>query len=199
MKKNVKSSRLDQSGVVSLIFIVLIILLLIMGAGIYVWKKNATKPNVTSKTDTSTKPTSTPAVDDKKLATKPTPSACKDPSSTVIENIKASVTSGNTAALEGYMAPTVKVIVAASEGIGDQTPAHAVKDVTDFIGDPTTTTWDFALPAATLEAYGKGDYKTYFPSNAVVGKSNTKHVISFNFDCDGKINTVFEATDASLL
>src|SRR5512146_2944948 len=48
--------------------------------------------------------------------------ALKSPSASATGNIKDSITSGNTAALGGYMAPTVNVIIAASEGLGPKTP-----------------------------------------------------------------------------
>lgn len=146
---------------------------------------------------------------EKQLATEKTtpettdPVACtngtKTPSAATIENIKASVTSGNTAALEGYMASSVNVIFAASEGLGARTPAQAVSDISGFIGDSTTTTWDFALGNSTLAAYDSGDYGQYFSANSVVGKSSTSKVISFSFDCNAKINTVFMSASADIL
>ncbi len=191
--------RLNQNGVISVLLIVLVVVLLAAGAGFYVWQKNANKtPASSTPSSSSSKPDTTP-----KKTTASTPAtdktACKDPSSSVVENVQASISSGNTAALEGYMASTVKVILAATEGIGDQTPTQAVGDITTFIGDPTTTSWDFALPAATITGYKATPYVTYFPTNAVVGKSSTDKVISFSFDCTGKINVVFEAGKSSLL
>jgi hypothetical protein len=120
------------------------------------------------------------------------------PSYSTIENIQASITSGNTAALEGYMASNVNVILAATEGIGNQTPAQAVADITNYISDATSP-WDFSLPASVLSSYGKGEYGQYFPNIDVVGKSANDKVISFMFDCNGKINQVFMAASESLL
>ncbi len=128
--------------------------------------------------------------------------ACKvvAPTAAVIESIKASITSGNTAALSGYMAPSVNVIIAATEGVGPSTPAIAVSTVSTFITN-STTSWDynFALPAATLNGYSSGGYKEYFPSTAVVGKASNGKVIAFSFDCNAKISTVFMAVGAELL
>ena len=120
------------------------------------------------------------------------------PSASVIENIELSITSGNTAALEGYMATSVNVVLAASEVAGASTPAAAVSSVTNFISDATSL-WNFALSAAILSSYGNGDYKTYFPSNAVVGKSANNKVISFSFDSKSKISTVFLSASDSIL
>jgi|GEM_PF-647071 len=125
--------------------------------------------------------------------------ACSEvkPSTSVLENIKASVVVGNTQPLEGYMASGVDVILAASEGIGETTPSEAVKNVTDFIENAGT--WNFELDASTLASYANGDYKKYFPSTAVVGKSTSGKVISFSFDCTAKIGTVFLSTTEDVL
>lgn len=119
------------------------------------------------------------------------------PSAAALENIKASITSGNTAALEGYMAASVRVIIAASEGVGDRTPAQAVSDV-DYL-NAGTDPWDFNLPAATIDGYQTGDYKSYFPDGALVGKSANNYVVSFTFDSAGKISGIFMAASADLL
>ncbi|MEI6850541.1 MAG: hypothetical protein WCK26_01075 [Candidatus Saccharibacteria bacterium] len=114
------------------------------------------------------------------------------------DNVQASITSGNTAALEGYMADSVNVILAATEGIGPSTPTAAVSAITSFISDATSP-WNFALPAATLTKYSSGGYTQYFPTNAEVGKSANGKVISFKFNCDSKIETVFMSVSDELL
>ena len=119
------------------------------------------------------------------------------PSSTALENIKASITSGNTAALEGYMASTVNVIIAASEGMGNRTPTQAITDL-EYL-DAGTDPWNFSLSAATLADYASGDYSQYFPSTALVGKSANNYVVSFNFNSSGKISGIFMAVNANLL
>ena len=124
----------------------------------------------------------------------------KSPTDTVIGSIKASITSGNTAALEGYMAASVNVVLAASEGIGSKTSSQAVASISDFISkDISSWNYDFSLPASVLSSYGKGSYSQYFPGNAVVGKAANKQVISFSFDCNAKISTVFMAASEDLL
>jgi hypothetical protein len=123
------------------------------------------------------------------------------PNAATISNIKASITSGNTAALEGYMAASVNVVYGGAMGSGAQTPTQAVTSITSFISSDTSS-WDynFSLSASTLSSYGKSaNYGKYFPSNAVVGKATNNQVISFSFDCDTKINTVLLATNESEL
>ncbi len=123
----------------------------------------------------------------------------KQPVAASIENIKASITSGNTAALEGYMAASVNVIFAASDGLGPRTATQAVGDITSFIDDTTVATWSFSIPASELSSYGTGDYEQYFPATAVVGKSSDGKIISFSFDCNGKISTVLMSQSGDIL
>ena len=120
------------------------------------------------------------------------------PTTTENDNIKASITSGNTAALEGYMSPSVNVILAASEAYGLQTPTQAVSDVTSFIAGAKSP-WDFLLSASILSSYGKGGYGQYFSNIDTVGKSADGKVIAFSFDCNAKISTVFMSASEGLL
>ncbi len=191
--------RSNQHGMGMVELLLILLILIILGAlGWYIWKQNNDSKKTTPSSNSKPAPAATPKTTTSTEVTPPK-TVCKDPSASNLDNIKASITSGNTAALEGYMAIKVTVIVAASESIGVQTPTQAVTDITSFIGDPTTTTWDFALASSVTSGYAKSFYKTYFPSNAVVGKSSTKKVISFSFDCEGKISTVFEAANEDLL
>ncbi len=174
----------NESGFSWVIILVGVLVLgVIGGVGYKVFKKEPAKP-ATSTTTTTAAVTKDKAV----VATTTAPTAEE------LDNIKASITSENTAALEGYMAASVNVIIAASEAYGPQTPVQAVKDV-DYVKDGDT--WDFALPAATLAAYQAGDYKQYFPTTALVGKSSNGYVISFQFDSAGKINGIFMTNNAA--
>ncbi len=119
------------------------------------------------------------------------------PTADQLENIEASISSGNTAALEGRMATTVTVIIAASEGMGPRTITQAIGDL-DYVID-LAATWDFSLPAATLNSYAAGDYAQYFPDGALVGKSSAGKVVSFIFDADAKIKTIFMSVNADIL
>lgn len=140
------------------------------------------------------------------MATKPaekTPEAdapaktCTTLNGTQRDNVIASITSGNTAALEGYLTNPNKVILAASEGIGQRTPDQAVADITSFISG--SSGWNFLLADIETEAFAAGSYSQYFPDDAIIGKASNGRVISFLPDCDGKIKTVFLSMDASLL
>jgi len=122
----------------------------------------------------------------------------KTPSVTAIENIEASIASGNTAALEGYMASKVSVVLAASESGGSVDAAGAIASIASFIktaGIP----WNFDLQSLILSSYQSGDYGQYFLDNSLVGKSTDEKVISFSFDCNAKISKVFMSASSEIL
>lgn len=119
------------------------------------------------------------------------------PTAEQLNTIKDSISSGNTAALEGRMADSVTVVLAASEGMGARTPSEAVGDV-DYVID-LDATWDFELSAATLEDFADGDYAQYFPEGALVGMSSEDKVISFIFDANAKIKTIFMSASSDIL
>jgi hypothetical protein len=119
------------------------------------------------------------------------------PSEADKENIIASINSGNTAALESYMASSVHVVIAASEGVFDHTPTEAIADLNYISG--AIEPWDFEHDEATLADYASGDYKDYFHDNSVVGVSSDLMVVVFNFDSNGDINEIFMAVSADLL
>lgn len=130
-------------------------------------------------------------------AAKVTNAVATAPSAEDLANIQAAIESGNTAALEQMMANPVTVILAASEGLGERTPTQAVADLAYLDGG--TDPWNFALAAATLSGYQTGGYAKYFPKTALVGKSANNYVVSFSFDNDGNISTIFMANSADLL
>lgn len=112
------------------------------------------------------------------------------------DNIAAAISSKNTAALEGYMAPSVKVVNTAGKNVSE-TPTQAVADV-DFVSGGTTP-WNFNLSTATLGSYKNGSYGAYFGDGTYVGKSANNYVISFGVNASGKITTIFMAQNANLL
>ncbi len=122
---------------------------------------------------------------------------CIAPNSNAVENIIASITSKNTAALEGHLATPVSVILSASEGIGNRTPSQAVSDISGFISNAHD--WDFSLPQSMIDSYRNGFYANYFPENSIIGRSDNNKVISLSFNCAGKISTVFLSPSSDLL
>lgn len=132
-----------------------------------------------------------------KAAAAPVIPACNSTvTASLKENIEAAINTMNTAALEGYMAPSVTVVFAASEKGGAESPSAAVADLN--ILTPAVQPWNFNLPAATLNQYKAGFYKQYFAEGMFIGKSTNKYVISFGFTC-GKISSIFVAPSEDLL
>ncbi len=190
--------------------IVLFLLVLLVGfAGGYLWRDHKAKQ------DQKTQAVHTAALNSdianlnaklkkaaadakaKAAAANTTPTAVR-PTAAAISNIKASITSGNTAALEGYMAASVHVVIAASEGVFDHSPSAAVEDITSYLKNATDP-WNFDVPAATLASWQAGAYASYFPATAVAGEATNHYVISFTFDTTGKISGVFMAANSDLL
>lgn len=191
---------------IKLILTVLLILALAGGAGGYWWRDKTAKESqkrqdteiaqLKDKTSSLDKDLADAKAKSNTATATTTPVAV--PSAATVQSVKDSITSGNTAALEGYMAAKVTVTIAASESAGVRTPAQAVSDVTSYIKSATSP-WNFALPVETLTAFGSGSYGVYFPNGAVVGKAANKYVISFVFNSAGKINTVFMAASSDIL
>jgi hypothetical protein len=199
-----------KKPIVKRILLSLLVLVLIAGAAgaAYWWRdktandsKNAQAASITALEKSKTDLEKQLADEKAKVPTTVTNNcACASPNATAVANIKASITSGNTAALEGYMASSVNVVLAASEGLGPKTPAQAVSAISNFISsDANSWDYNFSLPASILSSYGQGSYGQYFPNNAIVGKASNKKVISFSFDCNGKIDTVLLVANEALL
>lgn len=205
MEENLSVNK-KQKSYKTLIFLIIIVVILAIGVAGYVYRNN--KANDQSKKDQATIARLEQEIKDLKSQinssknitandNSSTKTVVAVPSANVIANIADAIKSGNTAALEGYMASSVLVILAASEGIGAQTPAQAVSDLKYL--DSATDPWNFSLDSATLTKYANGDYKTYFKANTLVGKSANNYVVAFNFNEAGKINGIFMAVSADLL
>lgn len=120
------------------------------------------------------------------------------PTATTLAAIEAAIKAGKYSDVQTYLANSVTVTLAASEGLGARTAEQTVKDL-DYLKSATGT-WDFALPKATLDSYAVGTYKSHFPANALVGKSGTNnYVVSFSFNSAGKVSAIFMTADAMTL
>jgi hypothetical protein len=113
-------------------------------------------------------------------------------------NIIDAMNSGNTAALDGYLAATVHITYAASEYEGDVSDhVLIVNDLTDVTS--STATWDFDLPASVIADYGANPtYVDDFPAGALVGRSTESKVVSFVIE-EGLITRILIALDESAL
>lgn len=135
---------------------------------------------------------STPAPSDTASAT-PTPDADPVPTATAAppapttltasdrENLMAAIRTGNTAAVEGYLADPVIVIIMASECCWEQSPSDAVAQLTYVTGAPGP--WDFALPPATIAEWRTNEfYGQWFTGDDVVGRAADGTIVSFGID-----------------
>lgn len=192
-----------QRGNRATLWLAVLLGLAVIGAGFLGWQYNNLRNDKQVLTSANT--TLQAKIDDlkKQLKTAQTSSTSKSTTTKVtipqslIDNIQAALNTMNTAALEGYMAPSVNVVFAASEKQGPRTPAQAVSDL-DYLKNATAP-WDFNLPAPVLSSYGKGSYSKYFGQNTTVGKSANKYVASFEINSSGKIVTIFISADDGLL
>ena len=114
-----------------------------------------------------------------------------------IENIRAVLDSGNTAALEGYLADEVNFIIAASECCGPMSALDAIDNMSyiSAASGPWATT-----PQVAIDGYRTHFYVDYFPDDALVFSSSDEdpYVISFLVVGD-KITQIFIASDYILL
>ncbi len=112
------------------------------------------------------------------------------------ETIKAVMATMNTQPLIDHMAESVEVILAASEGLPNQTPEQAVAALNYF---KDSKDWDFNLDQSVTGTYKKSVYYgAYFDGDTLVGRASNSEVIVFQFDGEGKISRIFMATSDSL-
>ena len=142
------------------------------------------------------------AVKGKAKKTTPTTTKTVAPKPVISDSLKQNtsdaVSSGNTAALQGYMATSVNVVIAGSEKTGAETSAAAVKDL-DYLNSGTAP-WNFALDSTTLTTYQSGAYKQYFTAGStIVGQAANGYVVSFGVNAGGKIDTVFMSASTDQL
>jgi hypothetical protein len=97
------------------------------------------------------------------------------------QNVRDAITSGNTAAIEGYLSDPVRVIIMASECCWDISRADAVAQLSYVTGAPTP--WDFALPAATVDPWRTNIYYgDLFTGDDIVGRAADGTIVSFGIE-----------------
>jgi cytoskeletal protein RodZ len=183
------------------LWVLLILLLLLLGViGYLIWLAfslnsqtvtlTSDKKQLQSKVDSLTKQLAD-ATKPSTPATQPAAPACSNAaaSASLKANIHDAISSKNTAALQGYMATSVTVVIAASEKGGSETAAQAVADL-DYLSSATSP-WDFAVASATLTSWKAGFYGKYFSATSYAGKAASGQVVSFDFDCNGTKSTKY--------
>ncbi|MFT4029300.1 MAG: hypothetical protein QM675_05445 [Protaetiibacter sp.] len=133
----------------------------------------------------------------------PDPTESTEPTGTAVspdmaQNLADAVSSGNTAAIQGYLADPTRVVIAASEADSLNDPVDAVLSL-DYI-QPGVGVWDFGLDAEVIAGYaGNPYYGEFFPEAAIVGRSDANAVVSFVPDDSGTIGTIFMSIDEAFL
>lgn len=142
-------------------------------------------------------PTASPSASDATSSPTPTETTTSSPTPTPVAddcgltddtraNVRDALSSANTAALEGYVAPSVYVTYASSEAEGEVTdPALVVSDIGDvsYVGP----TWTFDFSAEQLAEWAASPYYAEdFTECAIIGVQSDDRGISLTFD-DGMI------------
>lgn len=115
----------------------------------------------------------------------------------VKENIRAAVDTKNYAALEGYMANNVSVILEATECCGSLSRADATKQL-DYLKDATSP-WNFDQSNDTIKKIKAQEPTKYGPDSAYVGIAANEYTVSFKFDASNKINGITMAVTYKLV
>ena len=115
--------------------------------------------------------------------------------SVTLENSKAAVESGNYAALEGYMAPSVSVGIAASECCGVLTPSKAMGQLSYLTkGTPPWYFSDANPIAAKLRTADPANFK-----DAYIGTAANRFAVAFHLNDNYLIDRIFMAIDYKLV
>ncbi|HWH98560.1 MAG TPA: hypothetical protein VNS80_09355 [Pseudolysinimonas sp.] len=99
------------------------------------------------------------------------------------QNVRDAITSGNTAAIEGYLSDPVRVIIMSSECCWDIDRAEAVDQLSYVTGAPGP--WNFNLPASTVDPWRTNVYYGYlFTGDDIVGRAADGTIVSFGIEGD---------------
>lgn len=133
----------------------------------------------------------TPAPTNKSIIT-PQESANKN---AVTGNIEASVKSKNYAALEGYMANEVLVILYATECCGILSPQKATEQMT-YLNNGTPP-WDFSPSNPIAQKLINADPSNF--TGRLIGTASNGMAVAFNLNAQNKIDKIFISADYKLI
>lgn len=142
-------------------------------------------------------PSGSPTSTEPTAPTTPSGTPTVDARAAMAGNLADAISSGNTAAVEGYLADPTRVVIAASDADSMDSPVDAVLAL-DYV-HPGTGFWDFELDPQIVDVYrANPSYGQFFPSGAIVGRSSGGPVIAF-VPARDRIGTIFMALDESLI
>jgi hypothetical protein len=116
---------------------------------------------------------------------------------TLKDTIASYVSNEDYDSLQSYMADQVNVVIAGQEKGGNESSDDAVSDMA-FINSGTTP-WNFSIPTGTTDVWRAHTFQPYFTGNYFAGEAADNVIVSFQFDGCSKINTIFMASDPSLV
>lgn len=189
-----KNSRFSKRKLLAAVGISLLVL--VIAAAVYWWQQSEVT-NLKGKLDQQADEIVSLEKTVKQNSAKKDDSEKTESTPVTTDTLKSIIQGGTYSDLTPYLADTVTVIVAASEGVGARTPAQAAGDLKYL--DAGTDPWNFALPDSTLNEWRVGDYASYVPITSVVGESANHYVVSFQFDTEGKIAVIFMAVNSDLM
>lgn len=154
-----------------------------------------TEPTSASTSPAASEPSETP--DDGPSSPAPSVDPSDGHEGDMAADIADAISSGNTAAIDDYLTEPTRVVIAASEADVQYSAVDAVLAL-DYV-QPGVGVWDFALDAAVTDGYAaSSSYGTFFPDDAIVGRSDTGAVVSFIPNGD-RIGTIFMSIDEAFL
>lgn len=153
---------------------------------------NADSTPSSSTTETSTTETSTAEPGEAGEADEADESGADEPEEGLTAsdraNIRDAITSGDTAAIEGYLSNPVRVIIMSSECCWDITPSEAVSQLSYVTGAPGP--WNFSLPSATTDPWHTNVYYGYlFTGDDITGRAADGTIVSFGIS-GGQVTTI---------
>lgn len=131
----------------------------------------------------TTEPVDPGETDEPEPSAEPEPGPDPEPGLSAADrrNVQDAITSGNTAALEGYLSDPVNLIIMASECCWDITPAQAVAELGYVTSAPGP--WNFALPAATIDGWRTNVYYgSQFTGDDITGRASDGTIVSFGIE-----------------
>lgn len=131
-------------------------------------------------------------------ATPPESTKSNLPNKNESENIKAVLDTNNTQPMGFYMAPKVEIYYNSSTPSTSLDPDGATGSLS-YLEDAKTP-WKFPLSESEKAPYAnKAGFEKLFSSNCLVGKSaNSGHLVSFCYNEDSKIDSIFLSRDLSI-
>ncbi len=212
--KNENNKKPSKKGLLKTILLVMIVLILMAGsAGLAYWwrdkQANEEKANqsktvqILQEQVDSLKTDKTDILDNSSNNNAGYVSYCDQfewtpttPSQSILDNIKAIITTANTEPLKGYLADNQNVVTIGLESSTSSSSNSGLFDITSFL-ESTSRVWDFNLSDLEMGFYNNGQYGSYFKNAGLIGKSDTGQIIAISFDCQSKIYKVLQAHDSA--